>query len=84
MSEKFVEEGRTPEGETPSPRNSGVKRPLVPLVLALMGGLAAAAWGVQIPKIWLAAGLAGLLVVMVWLYVKQRTAGGSESPKEPQ
>jgi hypothetical protein len=45
-----------------------IKRPLVPLVLALMLGLAAADAGLHIPRAWLAAGLAILLVVMLPLY----------------
>ncbi|MFZ2088309.1 MAG: hypothetical protein WAU47_07015 [Desulfobaccales bacterium] len=45
-----------------------IKRPLIPLVLALMLGLVAAAAGLHIPRTWLAAGLAILLVVMLPLY----------------
>ncbi len=40
-----------------------VARPLVSVTLALMLGLAAAAWGVRLPASWLAAGLGGLWVV---------------------
>lgn len=48
---------------------SGTKRPLVPLVLALMLGLAGADWGLRIPRSWLIGALAGLLVILVGLYV---------------
>jgi membrane protein implicated in regulation of membrane protease activity len=55
-----------------------MKRPLVPVVLALMVGLTAAAWGVQIPGGWLAAGLAALLVIMLLLF--WATPSGPKNP----
>jgi hypothetical protein len=68
MSDKPpAEESSTPdEGANPG---IGVKRPLVPVVLALMGGLVAAAWGFHLPRTWLLAGLTGLLgiLLLVWL-----------------
>jgi hypothetical protein len=63
MSDEPTERPGAPERETKAPM-AGVKRPLVPLVLALMLGLAAAAWGVNIAEFWLVAGLAALLAVM--------------------
>lgn len=67
MPDKPAKQETASGEETASARN-GVKRPLVPLVLALMLGLAGAAWGVQIPRSWLIAVLAGLLVVLFLLY----------------
>jgi|WetSurMetagenome_2_1015567.scaffolds.fasta_scaffold51622_2 hypothetical protein len=55
-----------------------MKRPLVPVVLALMVGLTAAAWGVQIPGGWLLAGLAALLVIMLLLFLA--TPSGPKTP----
>ncbi len=54
--------GLGPEAAT---AGKGLKRPLVPLVLALMLGLAAADWGLDIPRGWLVAGLAALLLFLV-------------------
>jgi hypothetical protein len=73
MSDKNTESGRPLMEETRS-SGLGVKRPLVPVVLALMAGLVAGAWGLQIPGIWLAAGLAGLLAILVLL------RGGGPAP----
>jgi hypothetical protein len=56
----------------------GVKRPLVPVVLALMVGLVAAAWGFKIPGGWLLVGLAGLLAVLALL----RGRGSGQSSKD--
>ncbi len=67
MSDEPTERPGAPERETKAPM-AGVKRPLAPLVVALMLGLAAAAWGVHISEFWLLAGLAGLLAVMVLGY----------------
>ncbi len=57
-----------------------MKRPLVPVVLALMLGLAAAAWGVQIPGGWLLAGLAALLVIMLLLFFATPSGSDKENP----
>ena len=74
MSDRPAAGGAAPRDEkTGNTGNSGVKRPLVPVVLALMLGLAAAAWGVQLPRAWLVAGLVGLLAAMAWLYVRPRS-----------
>jgi len=54
----------------PKNRKTGgniVRRPLVPLVLALTAGLIGAAWGLEIPRPWLGAALVGLLAVLVLL-----------------
>jgi hypothetical protein len=67
MPEKETEQGHATEEEKTTPR-TGVKRPLVPVVLALMLGLAGAAWGLQIPGVWLAVALVGLLAVLIGLY----------------
>ena len=69
MPDKPVHPGRAVRDQT-FLSGTGVKRPLAPLVLALMAGLAAAAWGFEVPESWLLAGLAGLLAVLVLLYVR--------------
>ena len=69
MPDKLAAGRTAPQEETTDARDPVVKRPLVPLVFALMLGLAAAAWGVHIPKVWLIAVLAGLLVVMLLLFL---------------
>lgn len=68
MSEKPSAEEHSSQVETTGAR-TGVKRPLVPVVLALMVGLVAAAWGLHIPRIWLFAGLTGLLVILLALWI---------------
>jgi hypothetical protein len=68
MPDKENEGGSPPRNATDVP-SSGVKRPLVPIVLALMLGLLGAAWGLKVSGVWLVAGLAGLFAVMVLLYV---------------
>jgi hypothetical protein len=69
MPDKSSVEEHSSQVETAGTR-TGVKRPLVPVVLALIVGLAAAAWGLHIPRIWLLAGLTGLLgiLVVLWLW----------------
>ena len=68
MPDKPADTGRAVRDET-SLSGIGVKRPLVLIVLALMAGLVAAAWGFQVPETWLVAGLVGLLAALVLLYV---------------
>ena len=45
-----------------------VTRPLVPVTLALMAGIAAPAWGLRLPEIWLLAGGLALWGVMALLW----------------
>ena len=66
MPDKATDTGR-PLRDATKLSGIGVKRPLVPVVLALMVGLVAGAWGLRIPGVWLAAGLAGLLALLVLL-----------------
>lgn len=66
MPDRAAESGR-PLRDATKLSGVGVKRPLVPVVLALMVGLGAGAWGLRIPGVWLAAGLAGLLALLVLL-----------------
>jgi hypothetical protein len=68
MSDKPSAEERSSQDETANPR-TGIKRPLVPVVLALMLGLAAADWGLHIPRFWLLAGLIGLLGILLLLWI---------------
>jgi competence protein ComEC len=53
-------------------RRSPVARPLLPVVLALMAGIAAPAWGLSLPEQWLVPGLAGLWAVLAWLWWRGR------------
>jgi hypothetical protein len=69
MSEKPSAAEQASQDEAVSTR-TGVKRPLVPVVLALMVGLGAAAWGLHLPRIWVLAGLTTLLgiLLVLWLW----------------
>ena len=51
-----------------------LSRPLVPVVLALMAGLAAAAWGLQLPERWLPAGLLLLWLALGVIWLARRPA----------
>ncbi len=77
MAEESTEGPRAPEKENKAP-GAGLKRPLVPLVLALMLGLAAAAWGLDISGFWLLAGLAALLAVMGLGYLVNGSAQSTD------
>jgi len=60
---------RTPYSSGPILGDRPVTRPLIPVTLALMVGIAAPAWGLSLPEIWLlAAGLAlwGVLALLWW------------------
>ncbi len=69
MPDNLAGRGSAPQKEIAGHRGSVVKRPVVPVILALMLGLAAAAWGVRIPRFWLVVLLAGLLVAMLVLFL---------------
>ena len=77
MPDKPAESGGPARNEPPL-SEIGVKRPLVPVVLALMVGLVAAAWGFKVPGRWLLVGLAGLLAVLALL----RGRGSGQSSKD--
>jgi len=49
-------------------------RPLAPVTLALVAGIAAPAWGLRLPETWLLAGLAALWAVMALLWWQGRPA----------
>ncbi len=51
-----------------------VARPLVPVTLALMAGIAAPAWGLRLPEILLLPGLAALWGVLACLWWRRRPA----------
>jgi competence protein ComEC len=53
-----------------------VARPLVPLTLALMSGIAAPAWGLSLPRFWLAAALVGLGAGLGWCRWQRRPVRG--------
>ncbi len=69
MPDNLAGGGSDPQVEIAGHRGSVIKRPVVPVVLALMLGLAAAAWGVRIPRFWLVVLLSGLLVAMLLLFL---------------
>jgi len=70
MTDKLsAEEGSSRDGTANA--RTGIKRPLVPVVLALIVGLVAAAWGLHIPRVWLVAGLGGLLGILFFLWIFQ-------------
>ena len=84
MPEKQGEPGRPVKNVT----GTGVKRPLVVVVLALMVGLAAGAWGLKITGTWLIIGLAGLLGILFLVYglgfgggSRDQRRDGQEEPK---
>ena len=77
MPEKEIEQSHATENDKTIPR-IGVKRPLVVVVLALMLGLAGAAWGLQIPKVWLIAILVGLLAVILLFYLLSSSRGSTD------
>jgi uncharacterized membrane protein YfcA len=84
MSDRSTAGEKAPEGGAGPAKNTGVKRPLVPVVLALMLGLAAGAWGVQIPRGWLALMLAVLLGAMfLWFFsARHKLQHGKTNPSE--
>lgn len=49
-------------------------RPLIPVALSLITGLAAGAWGVRLPGLWAGLGMAALWVLMVLLWARGRGA----------
>jgi len=51
-----------------------VTRPLVPVTLALMAGIAAPAWGLHLPEPWLLAGGVALWVALALLWWQRRPA----------
>ena len=83
MSEKQREPGRPFRDGTPV-MGTGVKRPLVVVVLALMLGLAAAAWGLKVTGTWLVIGLAGLLAVLFLIYGLGSVGGSHNQGREDQ
>jgi hypothetical protein len=87
MLEKQEKPSRPLRNDSPV-RGTGVKRPLVVVVLAMMVGLAAAAWGLKVTGTWLVIGLAGLLAVLLLVYGLGSSGGlpnqrrdGQEEPK---
>ncbi len=77
MPEKEIEQSHATENDKTIPR-IGVKRPLVVVVLALMLGLAGAAWGLHIPKVWLVVILVGLLAVILLFYLLSSFRGSAD------
>ena len=51
-----------------------VARPLVPVTLALMAGIAAPAWGLHLPEPWLLAGGVALWAALALLWWRRRPA----------
>ena len=50
-------------------------RPLIPLTLALMAGIASGSWGVRLPAEWLLAALLGLWAALTYVWWSRRRAG---------
>jgi uncharacterized membrane protein YfcA len=84
MSDRSTGGEKAPEGGAAPATNTGVKRPLVPVVLALILGLAAGAWGLQIPRGWLVLLLAVLLGAMFLLFfsARHKMKRGQTNPPE--
>jgi competence protein ComEC len=61
-----------PPGETLAARP--VTRPLVPVTLALMAGMAAPAWGLRLPEPWLLAGGVALWVILALQWWRRRSS----------
>jgi competence protein ComEC len=53
-------------------QGGAVARPLVPVALAMMAGIASPAWGLRLTDQWLAAGLAGLWGAMALIWCARR------------
>ncbi len=64
----------TSENPKPHDLNPVFSRPLVPVVLALMAGIAAPAWGLDLPARWLPAGLLLLWLALGGLWLARRPA----------
>ena len=75
----FFRIGSKPGKLTPTPgsRTAGPglgARPLVPVTLALMAGMAAPAWGLRLPEPWLLAGALALWAALALLWWQRRPA----------
>jgi competence protein ComEC len=70
----LLTENRKPQGGSRVLQGSAVARPLVPVALALMAGIASPAWGLRLADPWLAAGLAGLWGAMALIWWARRPA----------
>ncbi|MFA5110170.1 MAG: ComEC/Rec2 family competence protein [Desulfobaccales bacterium] len=70
-ADELQEKANTAARESP-PAARPVARPLVPVTLALMAGIAAPAWGLSLPGIVLAAGLVLLWSVLALLWWRRR------------
>jgi competence protein ComEC len=70
----LLTENRKPQARSRVLQGGAVARPLVPVALALMAGIASPAWGLRLADQWLAAGLAGLWGVMVLIWWARRPA----------
>jgi competence protein ComEC len=68
----LITENRKPQAGNPVLHNRPVARPLVPVALALMAGIASPAWGLRLADQWLAAGLVGLWGAMVLIWWARR------------
>jgi competence protein ComEC len=55
-------------------RQRSLARPLIPLVLALMAGIASPAWGLRLPDSWLLGGILCLLAALGLTWWRQRPA----------
>ncbi|MFZ0052059.1 MAG: hypothetical protein WAK96_09800, partial [Desulfobaccales bacterium] len=58
--------------KTPRENPTPFSRPLLPVVVALMAGLASPAWGLRLPEKWLAAGLVLFWAILGVLWLARR------------
>ena len=58
--------------KTPRENPTPFSRPLLPVVLALMAGLASPAWGLRLPEKWLAAALVSFWAILGVLWLARR------------
>jgi competence protein ComEC len=68
----LLTENRKPQAGSRVLQGGAVARPLVPVALALMAGIASPAWGLRLTDQWLAAGLAGLWGAMALIWWARR------------
>ena len=72
--EKVDPDPRGPQRSEVSPVGRPMARPLMPVTLALMAGIAAPAWGLRLPDLWLLAAAAALWAALAFLWWQRRPA----------
>jgi competence protein ComEC len=72
--EKVDPDPREPQRSEVSPEMRPLARPLMPVTLALMAGIAAPAWGLRLPEPWLLAAAVALWAALALLWWRRRPA----------